>query len=232
MENKGQPDYKQQRERLISALISEGLLRTPRVIEGIKRVPRELFVPENLRPYAYNDAPLPTAQGQTISAPHVPKKDGRDMVAIMNEALELMPGQKVLEIGAGTGYHAATIAETIGPAGRVYAVERVESLVRFARENLQRAGYSDRVIIIHGDGSLGYPERAPYDRILVTAAAPRIPPKLLEQLKPEGVLVIPIGSRVFGQELVRVRKKGEKPTKEFLGGVAFVPLIGEQGHES
>src|SRR3989442_4021836 len=94
------------------------------------------------------------------------------MVAIMNEALELMPGQKVLEIGAGSGYHAATIAETIGPDDRVYTVERVESLVRFARENLKRAGYSERVIIIHGDGSLGYPERAPYDRIVVTAATP------------------------------------------------------------
>ena len=150
----------------------------------------------------------------------------------MNEALELLPGQKVLEIGAGSGYHAATIAETIGPVGRVYTVERVESLVRFARENLERAGYGDRVIIIHGDGSLGYPDRATYDRIVVTAAAPRVPPKLLEQLKPDGVLVVPIGSRIFGQELVRVKKKGEKLTKESLGGVAFVPLIGEHGHES
>ena len=154
------------------------------------------------------------------------------MVAIMNEALELMPGQKVLEIGAGSGYHSATIAETIGPDDRVYTVERVDSLVRFARENLQRAGYSDRVIIIHGDGSLGYPERAPYDRIVVTAAAPRVPPKLLEQLKTEGVMAVPIGSRVFGQKLIRLRKKGTKITKESLGGVAFVPLIGEQGHES
>jgi len=154
------------------------------------------------------------------------------MVAIMNEALELMPGQKVLEIGAGSGYHSATIAETIGPDDRVYTVERVDSLVRFARENLQRAGYSDRVIIIHGDGSLGHPDRAPYDRIVVTAAAPRVPPKLLEQLKTEGVIVVPIGNRIFGQELIRLRKKGTKITKESLGGVAFVPLIGEQGHES
>jgi len=97
---------------------------------------------------------------------------------------------------------------------------------------LLRAGYSDRVIIIHGDGSLGYPERAPYDRIVVTAAAPRVPPKLLEQLKTEGVMAVPIGSRVFGQKLIRLRKKGTKITKESLGGVAFVPLIGEQGHES
>jgi protein-L-isoaspartate(D-aspartate) O-methyltransferase len=154
------------------------------------------------------------------------------MVAIMNEALELEPGQKVLEIGAGSGYHAATLAETIGPNGRVYTVERVESLVRFARENLERAGYADPVIIIHGDGSLGYPDRAPYDRIVVTAAAPRVPPKLLEQLKPDGIIVVPIGSRIFGQELVRIRKTDQKITRESLGGVAFVPLIGEHGHES
>src|SRR5437879_12440639 len=108
------------------------------------------------------------------------------MVAIMNEALELMPGQKVLEIGAGSGYHSATIAETIGPDDRVYTVERVASLVRFARENLQRAGYSDRVIIIHGDGSLGYPDRAPYDRIVVTAAAPRVAPTVFGKLTQEG----------------------------------------------
>jgi protein-L-isoaspartate(D-aspartate) O-methyltransferase len=153
------------------------------------------------------------------------------MVAIMNEALELQPGQKVLEIGAGSGYHAATIAETTRPNSRVYTVERVESLVRFARENLERAGYADPVIIIQGDGSLGYPDRAPYDRIVVTAAAPRVPPKLLEQLKSDGIMVVPIGSRIFGQELVRIRKKGEKTTRESLGGVAFVPLIGEHGHE-
>lgn len=150
----------------------------------------------------------------------------------MNEALELQPRQKVLEVGAGSAYHAATIAETIGPDGRVYTVERVESLVRFARENLERAGYADRVVIIHGDGSLGYQDRAPYDRVVVTAAAPRVPPKLLEQLKPDGIMVVPIGSRIFGQELVRIRKKGQKITTESLGAVAFVPLIGEHGHES
>src|SRR6058998_3270162 len=108
------------------------------------------------------------------------------MVAIMNEALQLIPGLSVLEVGAGSGYHAATIAEIIGPEGHIYTVEVVEDLVRFARANLEKAGYGDRVTLVHGDGSLGYPGRSPYDRVLVTAAAPDVPPLLVEQLKTEG----------------------------------------------
>jgi protein-L-isoaspartate(D-aspartate) O-methyltransferase len=154
------------------------------------------------------------------------------MVAIMNEALEIMPGLQVLEVGAGTGYHAATIAEQIGPKGHVYSVEVVVELVDFARKNLERAGYRDRVTLVHGDGSLGYDDRAPYDRILVTAAAPQVPEPLLEQLKPDGILVVPVGGRLFPQELVKVVKDpGGRVTKTSLGGVAFVPLVGEQGFE-
>jgi len=155
------------------------------------------------------------------------------MVAIMNEALELRFGNKVLEVGAGSGYHAATVAEQIGPQGLVYTIELVPDLVKVARSNLEKAGYSDRVKLVQGDGSLGYPDRAPYDRIVVTAAAPKIPQPLVRQLVPVGVLVIPVGGRLFPQELVKVRKdeKG-RIERTSLGGVAFVPLIGKEGFDS
>ena len=155
---------------------------------------------------------------------------GRDMVAIMNEALDLRPGLKVLEVGAGSGYHAATIAEIVGLEGHVYTVERVEELARFARQNLEHAGYSERVTLVQGDGSLGYAERAPYDRMLVTAAAPDVPPRLVEQLDKGGILVVPVGGRFFPQDLVRIRKKPDgRIERSTLGGVAFVPLLGEHG---
>ena len=148
----------------------------------------------------------------------------------MNEALELRGGMKVLEVGAGSGYHAATIAEIVGDEGHVFAIEYIDKLVAIARSNLDRAGYSNRVTLVHGDGSLGYSERAPYDRILVTAAAPKIPPTLLEQLNSDGILVVPVGGRMFPQELVQVRKKpGGTLDRNSLGGVAFVPLIGKYG---
>jgi protein-L-isoaspartate(D-aspartate) O-methyltransferase len=155
------------------------------------------------------------------------------MVAIMNEALELRIGDKVLEVGAGSGYHAATIAEQIGPHGHVYTVELVPELVRVARSNLEKAGYSLRVTLVEGDGSLGYPDRAPYDRIVVTAAAPKVPQTLASQLQPGGILIIPVGGRMFPQELVKVRKdeKG-RIERTSLGGVAFVPLIGKEGFDS
>ncbi len=151
----------------------------------------------------------------------------------MNEALELRIGNKVLEVGGGSGYHAATIAEQIGPQGRVYTIELVLDLVKAARSNLEKAGYSDRVTLVQGDGSLGYPARAPYDRIVVTAAAPKIPQPLLGQLVPGGILVIPVGGRLFPQELVRVRKdeKG-RIERASMGGVAFVPLIGKEGFDA
>jgi protein-L-isoaspartate(D-aspartate) O-methyltransferase len=158
------------------------------------------------------------------------------MVCIMDEALELQVGHKVLEIGAGSGWHASTIAEIVAPTGvpkeewgHVHTVERVPELADFARKNVEIAGYGDRITVTCGDGSLGCPEEAPYDRILVTAAAPEIPEPLIEQLKDGGVLVVPVGGVHFYQTLVRVRKKDGKVFEENLGGVAFVPLIGKHG---
>jgi len=160
------------------------------------------------------------------------------MVSIMDEALELEVGHRVLEIGAGSGWHASTIAEIVAPAntpkqnwGHVYTVEIVPGLVEFARKNVEKAGYGDRITIICGDGSLGYPEKAPYDRILVTAAAPDVPKPLIEQLKTGGILVIPVGGIYLYQTLVRVRKRDGKITEENLGGVAFVPLVGKYGYK-
>jgi protein-L-isoaspartate(D-aspartate) O-methyltransferase len=160
------------------------------------------------------------------------------MVSIMNEALELEVGHQVLEVGAGCGWHSATIAEIVAPSdeskekwGHVYTVEIVAELVSLAKKNVKDAGYSDRVTIIHGDGSIGYGERAPFDRILATAAAPQIPPPLIEQLCIGGVMVLPIGGMHLFQTLLRVRKVADgRVTKEDLGGVAFVPLTGKYGH--
>jgi len=160
------------------------------------------------------------------------------MVSIMDEALELEVGQRILEIGAGSGWHACTIAEIVAPTdtprrewGHVYTVEIVPGLAEFARKNIEKAGYGDRVTVICGDGSAGYAEKAPYDRVLVTAAAPDVPKPLIEQLKTGGVLVIPVGGIYLYQTLVRVRKKDGKIVKENLGGVAFVPLVGKHGYK-
>lgn len=159
------------------------------------------------------------------------------MVSIMDEVLELKVGNKVLEIGAGCGWHAATVAEIVAPSdmpkerwGHVYTVEIVSQLADLAIKNIEKAGYDDRVTIICSDGSLGYAEMAPYDRILVTAAAPDIPKPLTEQLKNGGVLVIPVGGVYLYQTLLRIRKRDGKITEENLGGVAFVPLTGHFGH--
>ena len=216
-------------EQLIDNLVQEKALRSPHIIHAMKRVPRKLFLPERSIEYASVDAPLPLGRGQTVSAPH--------MVAIMNEALELHVGLRVLEVGAGCGWHAATIAEVVAPKeasrserGHVFTVEIVDELAQLARENIMHHGYGDRVTVVHGDGSLGYPEQSPYDRVLVTAAAPDIPPPLLEQLKAGGVLAIPVGDVLLFQSLIRVRKHADgRLARESLGGVAFVPLTGRFG---
>jgi protein-L-isoaspartate(D-aspartate) O-methyltransferase len=192
----------------------------------MQQVPREKFLPEALRGRAYIDTPLPIGYGQTISALH--------MVGMMAEALHLSQGQIVLEVGSGSGYHAAVIAEIVArqatePQGHVYTLEIVPELYQFAKANLKKTHYDDTVTAIHSDGSLGLPDHAPFDRIYVAAAAPHIPVPLTQQLRDKGLLVIPVGRRHFFQELLRVKKDGEHLIQDSLGGVAFVPLTGKHG---
>jgi protein-L-isoaspartate(D-aspartate) O-methyltransferase len=217
-------------EDLIQKLARSGILRSPNVIEALRKVPRELFLPESVKSSAATDCPLPIGSGQTASAPH--------MVSIMDEALELEVGHKVLEVGGGSGWHASTIAEIVAPSdtskeswGHVYSIERIAELAAFAKQNITEAGYGDRVTVIHQDGTVGYPEEAPYDRILVAAAGPSVPKPLIDQLKDGGVLLVPVGRVQYYQTLVRVRKKGETIVEENLGGVAFVPLLGKHGFQ-
>ena len=219
----------EQKERTIARLISEGILRSKDVIRALRTVPREEFLPDDLKEHAYVDTPLPIGCSQTISAIH--------MVGIMNEELELRIGQKILEVGAGCGYHASTVAEIVAPSGvdrqfwgHVFTVDIVPTLVDVAQKNLEKTGYSDRVTIMQGDGSLGLPSKAPFDGIYVTAAAPNIPPPLLDQLKPGGILLIPIGELHFFQSLFKFEKHLDgKVSRRNLGSVAFVPLLGEFG---
>jgi protein-L-isoaspartate(D-aspartate) O-methyltransferase len=213
-------DYELERKKLIESLVRRGYISKPEVTKAMMKVPRHLFVPEEIEPYAYHDCPQQIGEGQTISAPH--------MVGIMVERLDLQPGQKVLEVGGGSGYHAAVVAEIVGKEGHVYSVEYVEALAKRGRENIKKCGLEDIVTIIHGDGSEGLKEYAPYDRIFVTCASPDVPPPLLEQLKDKGKLLIPAGGRHF-QTLIYCEKKGKKIIRKDYGGCVFVPLRGKYG---
>jgi protein-L-isoaspartate(D-aspartate) O-methyltransferase len=188
-----------------------------RVILAMNRVPRELFVPERLRSRAYDDIPLPIGYEQTISAPH--------MVAIMCDLLDLQEGMSVLEVGGGSGYHAAVMADLVGAQGHIFSIERHPELVAAARKSLNQAGINN-VTMIEGDGSIGLLKHAPFDRISVAATAPRIPEPLKQQLKLGGKMVIPVGTAF--QELVLVTRKNGFAAEEKMG-VAFVPLIGKEG---
>lgn len=218
-------DFEEQRRRVVESLVLSGYLRNPTIVKALLKVPRELFVPPHLKEFAYVDTPLPIGKGQTISAIH--------MVAIMTEELDPQPGDKVLEVGTGSGYHAAVLAEIVAmqdpsKRGHVYTIERIPELAEFARRNLERAGYSEHVTVIVGDGTRGYPERAPYDRIIVTAAAPRVPEPLLEQLANGGRMVIPVGD-LYLQRLLILDKRGDVVYKRWGIECVFVPLIGDHG---
>ncbi len=187
------------------------------VLDAMRNVPRHLFVRESDITKAYEDYPLSIGHGQTISAPH--------MVGIMCSLLEIEEGMRILEIGGGSGYHAAVLAELTGHGGMVYSIERVTELAEFARQNLRNAGYGN-VVVTAGDGTLGLSEHAPYDCITVACAAPAVPQPLVDQLKRGGRMTIPIGE--YTQELYLVHKN-DVISKEKSGGVVFVPLIGEYG---
>jgi protein-L-isoaspartate(D-aspartate) O-methyltransferase len=196
-------------------LMARGI-RDRRVIAALLKIPRHRFVDEGLWPRAYGDHALPIGFGQTISQPY--------MVALMTECLELTGSEKVLEVGTGSGYQAAVLAET---AERVFTVERIAALGTRARDTLDSLGYQNVVIRV-ADGSVGWKEFAPFDRIVVTAGSPDVPRSLVEQLTEDGLLAIPIGDR-SGQRLVRARRAGDGFESEEICLCAFVPLVGREG---
>lgn len=220
-EKKRVPDFAALRRDMVDHHIRARGVRSQHVLDAMRDVPREDFLPANLQEFAYDDSPLPIAEGQTISQPYI--------VALMADALALKGGEKVLEIGTGSGYAAAVLAEI---AGEVYTVERIGQLAEKAATALADHGYRN-VHVLHGDGTRGWPDHAPYDAIVVAAGGPRIPESLQAQLKIGGRLVIPVGDEIRTQELVRVTRVSETEyRREDLADVRFVPLLGEQGWES
>ncbi len=212
-------EFAEQRRAMVDEQIRERGVGSPRVLEALLTVPRHKFVPEESVSAAYADQPLPIGEGQTISQPF--------MVAVMTEALELTESERVLEVGTGSGYQAAVLSLM---AREVFTVESNASLAIAARRRLARLGYTN-VHVHAGDGTLGLPELAPFDAIVVTAAAPKIPPPLVEQLAEGGRLVIPVG-QVEHQELLQVRKTGGQMTSRVLHYCRFVPLVGRHGWRS
>lgn len=207
-----------QRERMVMEQLMSRGIKDEKVLDAFRMVPREAFVPDHLREIAYSDFALPIGEGQTISQPFI--------VALMIEALELVCEDRVLEIGTGSGYGAAVLSRI---ASQVYTIERRKDLVRSAEEKFRELGY-ENIDVRHGDGTRGWKEHAPYDAVIVTAGGPQIPDPLFQQLKIGGRLVIPQGSRLTFQELVRIFKTSEKEYKrEKISDVRFVPLIGEKG---
>ncbi len=208
--------YLKLRRKMIRQQIADRGVRDPRVLEAMLRVPRHLFVPEEIRYRAYDDCPLPIGEGQTISQPY--------MVAWMTELLELRGTERVLEIGTGSGYQAAVLCEL---AGEVYSIELHPRLAREAEGRLRALGYAN-FSIRAGDGTLGWPEKAPFDGIMVTAGSPSVPQPLLEQLAEGGRLVIPVGSTGM-QMLTLVRRKENRFLTTEEGSCIFVPLVGKHG---
>jgi protein-L-isoaspartate(D-aspartate) O-methyltransferase len=211
--------FERERERMVSEQLAARGIDDPRVLEAMRVVPRHEFVPPQLREQAYEDTPLPIGDGQTISQPY--------MVALMTEALALRPGERVLEIGTGSGYQAAILAQM---NAEVYSVERIEEIALAAKERLDRLGYAT-VHLRCADGNDGWPEAAPFDAALVAAAAREIPRQPLHQLRVLGRMVLPIGTEE-AQELVRLWRTEDGFREDYLGGCRFVRLIGRHGWQT
>jgi protein-L-isoaspartate(D-aspartate) O-methyltransferase len=211
-------DYAAERGAMVERQLKSRGIAEPRILDAFLEVPREAFVSPGYAHLAYGDHPLPIEAGQTISQPYI--------VALMIEAAGIKVGDKVLEVGAGSGYAAAVIGRI---AGKVMAIERQHDLVEVARERLTRLGY-DNVTIVEGDGTRGCADEAPFDAILAAASGSHVPQALIDQLAPDGRIVMPVGSPGWVQELVKVTKRADGTVeRQDLGGVRFVPLIGEEG---
>ncbi len=203
------------RKKMVERDLKGRDIRDPKVLEIMGKVPRHLFVEPSLRSRAYADYPLPIGEGQTISQPYI--------VALMTQILKIQPGERVLEIGTGSGYQAAVLAEL---TDQVYTIEILEALTQQAAQHLKQLGY-DKIKVKYGDGYFGWEEAAPFDAIIVTCAANHIPPPLIKQLKEGGRLIIPLGSTTYFQTLTLLTKKMGKADIQHLTGVAFVPMTGE-----
>jgi protein-L-isoaspartate(D-aspartate) O-methyltransferase len=212
-----EPNMKQLRDEMVEQQIRRRGVRNPQILAAMRQVPREVFVDPSVRDHAYEDNPLPIPAGQTISQPYV--------VALMIKMLQLKPEDQVLEVGTGSGYAAAVLSRIVRA---VYTVERHELLVQYAQQRFTELGYNN-IKVRHGDGTLGWPEYAPYDGIIVAAGGPEVPVSLRQQLNIGGRLVIPVG-RKLKQQLIRVTRENDLQFREEeLGQVRFVPLIGRQG---
>ena len=209
-------DYDKLREMMVATQLIVRGIKDPHVLDAMNKVPRHFFMPEALRERAYEDVALPIGEGQTISQPY--------MVAVMTELLELGGDEKVLEIGTGSGYQAALLSEL---AREVFTIERVPVLADESRTRLAGLGYNN-VTVIAGDGSKGLEDQAPFNRIIITAAAPELPEIIVKQLEEDGIIVAPVGER-FSQVLIKGRKKKGVLAEEFHTACIFVPLIGEYG---
>jgi protein-L-isoaspartate(D-aspartate) O-methyltransferase len=214
------PIYPRVDERfaMVERQIASRGITNPRILEAMRQIPRHMFIPPPYDRSAYEDNPLPIGNNQTISQPYI--------VALMTELLDPKPGDRILEIGAGSGYQAAVLSVL---ARRVITIERIQEVAELARSNLIKLGITN-VDLVVGDGTIGYSANAPYNGILITAATPQIPQPLIDQLADGGRLVAPVGDRNI-QELVRLSREGNQITRSHHGGVRFVPLIGKHGWE-